>query len=121
MVTNGTETTTAWRNQLYGIPASFTTAQQFGTSNSYGVALGDLDGDGDLDAFFANYQQPNTVWSNFSIPPNNCTLADFDFSGEVNGADLCLLRYSIRSQVLNLSGPTSTTTESSGRRISNCS
>ena len=91
MVTNGTETTTAWRNQLKGIPASFTTAQQFGTSNSYGVALGDLDGDGDLDAFFANYQQPNTVWSNFSIPPNNCTLADFDFSGEVDGADICML------------------------------
>ena len=91
MVTNGTETTTAWRNQLKGIPASFTTAQQFGTSNSYGVALGDLDGDGDLDAFFANYQQPNTVWSNFSIQPNNCTLADFDFSGKVDGADITLL------------------------------
>ena len=91
MVTNGTETTTAWRNQLKGIPASFTTAQQFGTSNSYGVALGDLDGDGDLDAFFANYQQPNTVWSNFSIPPNNCTLADFDSSGSVGGPELSRL------------------------------
>jgi hypothetical protein len=28
------------------------------------VALGDVDGDGDLDAFVANYNQPNKVWEN---------------------------------------------------------
>jgi len=31
---------------------------------SYGVALGDVDGDGDLDAFVANVGQVNRVWEN---------------------------------------------------------
>ena len=38
--------------------------QTLGSSASYGVALGDLDGDGDLDAFVANRAQANTVWLN---------------------------------------------------------
>jgi hypothetical protein len=35
-----------------------------GSSNSRGVALGDVDGDGDLDAFVANVDQANKVWVN---------------------------------------------------------
>ena len=41
------------------------TGQALGMSDSEGVALGDMDGDGDLDAFVANTNdQPNTVWIN---------------------------------------------------------
>lgn len=38
--------------------------QELGDSYSYGIALGDLDGDMDLDAFVANRYAPNTVWLN---------------------------------------------------------
>ena len=35
-----------------------------GDNNSFFVALGDLDGDGDLDAWVANLGEPNRVWLN---------------------------------------------------------
>jgi hypothetical protein len=38
--------------------------QALGKSDSLSVALGDLDGDGGLDAIVANDGQPNTVWMN---------------------------------------------------------
>ena len=38
--------------------------QALGDRNSFSVALGDLDGDGDLDAWIANLGEPNTVWLN---------------------------------------------------------
>ncbi len=37
---------------------------RLGNGLSYGVDLGDLDGDGDLDAFVANNSPPNAVWLN---------------------------------------------------------
>jgi len=47
----------------------FQFAQSLGDSYSVGVALGDLDGDGDLDAVFANGTEPNTVWLNQAKQP----------------------------------------------------
>ena len=38
--------------------------QSLGSASSSSVALGDLDGDGDLDAWVTNFLEPNTVWLN---------------------------------------------------------
>ncbi len=50
----------------------YDSGQRLGNGDSFGVALGDLDGDGDLDAFVGNWTdggtggppQPNEVWLN---------------------------------------------------------
>jgi len=90
---------------LVVLAAGFLTACGLGSiifdspPRTYAVALADLDGDGDLDAFLANGQnegvQPNTVWVNdgtgrFSdsgqrlgkADNRNVTLADFDADGD---------------------------------------
>jgi len=43
---------------------SFEHAGEYGTAATFQVALGDLDGDGDLDAFFANMDWASEIWMN---------------------------------------------------------
>ena len=66
---DGGEANRVWINQggdQGGTPGTYAdSGQALGNSSSLGVALGDVDGDGDLDAWVANYDnQGNRVWIN---------------------------------------------------------
>ncbi|MGI9606794.1 MAG: cadherin-like domain-containing protein, partial [Acidimicrobiales bacterium] len=71
--------------------------QNLGSGRSNGVDLGDLDGDGDLDAVFANNTEPNTVWLNDgagnltiaqsmggSAPSKGVAVGDVDGDGDLD-------------------------------------
>ncbi len=67
-VANLGEANRVWINQggaQGGTPGTFSdSGQTVGDHLSHAVSLGDLDGDGDLDAFVANYGEANRVWIN---------------------------------------------------------
>jgi len=71
--------------------------QALSSSLNYGLDPGDVDGDGDLDAFVANYNQPNKVWLNNgtgtftdsgqalgSSTSNDLALGDLDGDGDLD-------------------------------------
>jgi hypothetical protein len=61
--------------------------QSLGNSNSWGIVLGDVDGDGDLDAFVANYNQPNKMWINQGGAQGG-TAGTFSDSGQSLGSSV---------------------------------
>jgi hypothetical protein len=70
----GVQTETVWLNDGAGNFSAHPTTPSFGMRDSEDVALGDLDGDTDLDAIVANYAEAETVWlndgtGNFSAHP----------------------------------------------------
>ncbi len=94
---------TVWLNDGEGTFTSHPITPTFGISDSWGIALGDLDNDGDLDAVVANRgesaTQPETVWLNdgsgsFSPHPlcssfggsysNRVDLGDIDGDGDLD-------------------------------------
>jgi FG-GAP-like repeat len=76
-----------WMNQggaQGGTAGQFSdSGQALGNHQSTAVALGDLDGEGDLDAFVAKIQQPNKVWLNVST----VLFGDFHENNVVDAAD----------------------------------
>jgi hypothetical protein len=78
------EANKVWLNDGTG---AFTETQSLGSADSVGVALGDLDGDGDLDAFVANnWQQADKVWQN----DGTGTFTETQSLGSVDSMDVAL-------------------------------
>ena len=86
-----------WLNDGNGDGLFTDSGQALGDSKSESVALGDLDGDGDLDAFVGNYyEQPDKIWTNNGTgtfttgqslgisETENVSLGDLDGDGDLD-------------------------------------
>jgi hypothetical protein len=73
-----------WLNNGKGV---FThSGQEIGNAWTWNVRLGDLDNDGDLDAFFANVDQDNEIWFN-----TQSIAGDANRDGVFNSSDLIVV------------------------------
>ncbi len=102
---------TVWLNNGYGFFSAHPSIPTFGSGSSTDVALGDIDGDGDLDAVVVNNWSTQTVWLNdgsgaFSAHPTTPTfgggpstavaLGDIDGDGDL---DAVVVNYSSNDKV----------------------
>ncbi len=79
-----------WLNDGTGV---FTVGQELGNGVSGGVALGDIDGDGDLDALVGNLGQDNQVWINTQV-----IAGDANRDGAFNQLDIVQILQSAKYQ-----------------------
>jgi hypothetical protein len=105
---------TVWLNDGSGAFSAHPNTPSFGTGDSFGLSLGDLDGDGDLDAVVANYGgQAETVWlndgnANFTAHPVTPSFGDGfswdvalgDFDGD-NSLDALISENTVKTVWLN--------------------
>jgi len=95
-----------WINQgglQGGVASNFAdSGQLLGNSESLDVSLGDLDGDGDLDAWVANYSQPDHVFMNLSLCKVIFRRGDANGDGAMDLADgITILGYLFGTSIID--------------------
>ena len=115
-----------WLND--GTGTFFDSGQRLGQWESYEVDVGDVDGDGDLDAFTAGFRDPSCVWLNNGTgifidsgqrisgsPSYDVALGDFDGDGDL---DAFIVNYGYLPNEVWLNDGTGWFTDS-GQRLGN--